>query len=141
MAPRNPMADRAKHAPADSPSAVGRQPPPDAPPNVPPFSDITMTPAVAITMAAAIMGLTASPRNTRPNSATCTGSVLIYAMVTTKDRSPMAASMSAVAAIWASAPSSSHGQKLSVGCGSAPPTASIPSRNTSANGKPNRNRT
>ncbi len=92
------MADRAKHAPAERPSTVGRQPPPDAPRKALALVDTTMTPAVAIVMAAAIMGVTASPRNRRPNMATCTGSVLIYAIATTKDRSSMAASIRAVAA-------------------------------------------
>jgi hypothetical protein len=35
------------------------------------------TPVVAIRIAAAMMGVTASPRKTSPNSATCTGSVLM----------------------------------------------------------------
>ena len=43
----------------------------------PGFSEITMTPAVAIRIAAAASGVTLSPRKIRPNSATCTGSVLI----------------------------------------------------------------
>ena len=54
----------------------------------------------------------------------------------------MAASMSAVAAICASAPSSTQGQNASGGRGSAAPVAiSTAARNTSANGNPNRNRT
>ncbi len=44
---------------------------------VPGLSAITTTPAVAIRIAAAIAGVTTSPRKTRPNSATCTGSVLM----------------------------------------------------------------
>ncbi len=43
----------------------------------PGLSEITMTPAVAIRMAAADSGVTLSPRKISPNSATCTGSVLI----------------------------------------------------------------
>src|SRR5215468_1600719 len=99
MAPRYPMADRAKAAPAERPSRVGSQPGFDAASRARGFIVITMTPAVAIAMADAIIGVTASPRNRRPNTATWTGSVLIYAIATTKERSPIAASMRAVAAI------------------------------------------
>ena len=54
----------------------------------------------------------------------------------------MAASISAVAAICASAPSSTQGQNASGGRGSAAPVAiSTAARKTSANGNPNRKRT
>ena len=54
----------------------------------------------------------------------------------------MAASISAVAAICASAPTITQGQKTTGGRGSACPSASsTPARKTSANGKPNRKRT
>ena len=54
----------------------------------------------------------------------------------------MVASISAVAAICAPAPSITHGQNDSPGCGSdAPLHISTAARNTSANGKPNRKRT
>src|SRR5262245_21499690 len=54
----------------------------------------------------------------------------------------MAASISAVAAICARNPSITQGQNTSGGRGSPCPSASItPTRNNSANGKPNRNRT
>ncbi len=43
----------------------------------PGLSEITITPAVAIRIAAPASGVTLSPRKIRPNSATCTGSVLI----------------------------------------------------------------
>ena len=43
----------------------------------PGFNEITMTPAVAIRIAAPDSGVILSPRKSRPNSATCTGSVLI----------------------------------------------------------------
>src|SRR4051794_17125175 len=63
-------------------------------------------------------------------------------MVTTKERSPIAASISAVAAICASAPSSTQGQKFGLGCGRPRPLAiSTAARNNNANGNPNRNRT
>ena len=45
----------------------------------PGFSEITITPAVAIRIAAADSTVTLSPRNIRPNSATCIGSVLMKA--------------------------------------------------------------
>jgi len=54
----------------------------------------------------------------------------------------MAASISAVAATCAKAPTSTQGQNVSPGRGSAAPVAmSRPTRKTSANGKPNRKRT
>ena len=54
----------------------------------------------------------------------------------------MAASISAVAAICASAPSSTQAQKIAGGRGSATPVASsTTARKTSANGSPNRKRT
>ena len=63
-------------------------------------------------------------------------------MVTTKERSPIAASISAVAAICAAEPSSTQSQNVHAGCGSGAPVHSIkPARKTSAKGKPNRKRT
>src|SRR3984957_16870019 len=63
-------------------------------------------------------------------------------MVTTNERSPMAASMSAVAATCAKAPRIAHGQNKGPGRGRDAPLASItPSRKTITNGKPNRKRT
>ena len=54
----------------------------------------------------------------------------------------MAASISAVAAICAKAPSITHGQNSAPGRGSGVPvTMRRPVMNTSTNGKPNRNRT
>ena len=54
----------------------------------------------------------------------------------------MATSISAVAAICAAEPSSTQSQKAQPVCGSRAPVHSImPARKTSANGKPNRNRT
>src|SRR5439155_2628372 len=76
------------------------------------LSDITRTPVVATTMAMTIGTVSVSPRNRSPNTATWTGSVLMYAMVTTNERAPMAASISAVARTWVSAPSITHGQKV-----------------------------
>ncbi len=58
--------------PAASPSSVAR-----SPSVAPGLSAIMTTPTVAIRIAAAIGSVTASPRKTRPNSATCTGSVLM----------------------------------------------------------------
>ena len=43
----------------------------------PGLSEMTITPAVAMRMAAADSGMILSPRKIRPNSATCTGSVLM----------------------------------------------------------------
>ena len=104
--------------------------------------DITITPAVATKIAAIIGQVTVSPRNTRPNTATWIGSVLIYAMVTTNERSPMAASIKAVAATCAKAPSITHGQKVHPGRGNGTlVTNMITARKTSAKGKPNRKRT
>ena len=54
----------------------------------------------------------------------------------------MAASISAVAATCAKAPTITQGQNASAGRGSAAPVAmSRPARNKIANGKPNRKRT
>ena len=63
-------------------------------------------------------------------------------MVTTKERSPIAASISMVAAICAPAPSAIHGQNDKPKRGSDAPVTSItPASDSSANGKPNRKRT
>src|ERR1700733_13531953 len=63
-------------------------------------------------------------------------------MVTTKERCPMAMSISAVAAICAPAPSITQGQKLKDGRGSGTPvTSKTPIRDSNAKGKPNRERT
>ena len=65
----------------------------------------------------------------------------MYAVVTTKERSFIASSIRAVAAIWLSAPSSSHGQNDAVGHGTASPVAKITTtKNRIENGKPNRKR-
>ena len=81
------------------------------PPVMPPgLYDMTRTPAVAMTIAIIIGRLTASPRNISPKIATWIGSVLMYATTTTNERPPIAASISAVAAICASAPTRSQGQ-------------------------------
>ena len=62
-------------------------------------------------------------------------------MVTTKERSFIAASIRPVAAIWLSAPSNSHGQNAAPGHDTASPVASsTTAKNTSENGKPNRKR-
>ena len=60
--------------PEPSPISVERVVPT---PPAPGLSEITITPAVAIRMAAAASGATRSPRKIKPKSATCTGSVLI----------------------------------------------------------------
>src|ERR1700686_4620038 len=63
-------------------------------------------------------------------------------MVTTKDRSPMAASISAVATICVKAPAVTQGQNFNPGSGNGAPVAHNRTiRKTSAKGKPNRNRT
>src|ERR1700722_2609796 len=63
-------------------------------------------------------------------------------MVTTKERSLMAASISAVARIWVNAPAVTQGQKFSPGRGNgAPLTQSKTKKKISAKGKPKRNRT
>src|SRR5262249_47407766 len=54
----------------------------------------------------------------------------------------MAASISAVAAICATAPSSTHGQNTAGGGGNAcPPASTTARRNSAPNGRPNRKRT
>ena len=66
---------------------------------------------------------------------------MIYAVVTTKERSFIASSIKPVAAIWLSAPSSSHGQNDAAGHGTASPVATITTtKNRIENGKPNRKR-
>ena len=60
--------------PAASPTSVGRMPPLALAPGL---NDITMTPTVAMMIAAIIGSVTASPRNSSPKIATCTGSVLM----------------------------------------------------------------
>src|ERR1051326_7484107 len=63
-------------------------------------------------------------------------------MVTTNDRSFMVASISAVATICASAPSSTQGQNATGGVGSDNPVAATTTiKNTIANGNPYRKRT
>ena len=63
-------------------------------------------------------------------------------MVTTNERSPIAASIKAVAMICAPMPSMIHGQNTTGGVGSDAPVTSIkPSRKITENGKPNRKRT
>src|ERR1700731_3483530 len=63
-------------------------------------------------------------------------------MATTKERWPMAMSISAVAAICAPAPSITQGQKLKDGRGSGTPvTSKTPIKDSNANGKRNRKRT
>ncbi len=74
MAPRNEIADSAKQLPDNRPTAVDRQVLTWLAPG---FSDITITPAVPIRMAATDSGVSRSARKIRPNSATCTGSVLM----------------------------------------------------------------
>src|SRR6516162_7716915 len=62
-------------------------------------------------------------------------------MVTTKERSFIASSISPVATIWQSAPSKSHGQNAGVGHGNRSPVAiSTIEKNRSENGKQNRKR-
>src|SRR5512134_964854 len=51
----------------------------------------------------------------KPKIAVWIASVLIYAVVTTKERSFIASSIRPVATIWLSAPSNSHGQNTAVG--------------------------
>src|SRR5262249_37184262 len=106
MAPRNPMTDRPNKAPDPRPRSVGLGPPDIAPG----LTDISTTPAVAVVMATAIGNVTGSPSSTSPNKATKTGSVLIYAMVTTNERSRIAASISAVAVNCMPAPSTTQTQ-------------------------------
>src|ERR1700719_1405457 len=63
-------------------------------------------------------------------------------MATTNERSPMAASIRAVAMICESEPARIHGQNADPGCGGPMPFASsTAAKNSSANGQPNRNRT
>src|SRR5580704_7745556 len=63
-------------------------------------------------------------------------------MVITKERSPMVASISAVAAICVKAPSITQGQNFRPGCGSGAPVVHNKMRmKASVKGKPNRKRT
>src|SRR5215211_946728 len=137
MAPRKPVAERPNSAPAARPRSVAL-PPPVASGR----TDMTMTPTVAIRMAIAIGNVTTSPSSTNPNSATWTGSVLMYAMVTMKERSFMAASMRAVAAICVSAPSTTQGQNIQPGRGRPEPDIIVTAvSERSTKGNPNRKRT
>src|SRR5690606_16672005 len=140
MAPRKPMADKAKNAPETSPSNAGRNlPRPAATAGSP---DIRTTPNVATMIATMLSQDKGSPSTTKPNTATWMGSVLVQAVTTTKDRSRMAASISAVAEICASAPPSTNSMNSKPPCGAWPPSTSITmARNSKAKGKPNRNRT
>src|ERR1700678_4130704 len=62
-------------------------------------------------------------------------------MVTTKERSFIATSISPVATIWQSAPSRSQGQNAGDGHGKASPVKiNTPTKNRMAKGKPNRKR-
>src|SRR3954465_1620423 len=77
----------------------------------------------------------------KPKIAVWIASVLIYAVVTTKERSFIASSIRPVPTIWLSAPSSSHGQNAAVGHGmGAPVTATTTAKKMIENGKPNRKR-
>src|SRR3954452_19631429 len=77
----------------------------------------------------------------KPKIAVWTASVFRSAVVTTKERSFIASSIRPVARIWLSAPSSSHGQKIAVGHGTASPVATTTTtKKTIENGKPNRKR-
>src|SRR5690606_21778432 len=135
-----PIADSAKNAPETSPSNAGRRLP--RPAAAAGSTDISTTPSVASITATMPASDSGSPSTAKPNKATWTGSVLVHAVTTTNERSRMAASISAVAAIWASAPPRTNpaNSRLPPGTGS-PPTASTTPRNSSANGKPNRKRT
>jgi hypothetical protein len=63
------------------------------------LDEISTTPAVATSTAARVAGVRGSPRTASPNRATWTGSVLMMAVTTEKERSRMAESMRAVARI------------------------------------------
>ena len=71
-----------------------------------------------------------------------TGSVLVKAMVTTKERSRMASSISAVAMVCIRAPTAAQpmARRSGVGMGT-PMTSRSTSRNSRAKGIPNRKRT
>ena len=70
------MAETANSAPDSRPMIVERMVPAWL---APALSEITITPAVAIRIAAADSGVILSPSTIRPNSATDTGSVLMKA--------------------------------------------------------------
>src|SRR4030095_875261 len=77
----------------------------------------------------------------KPKIAVWIASVLIYAVVTTNERSFMASSIRPVATIWLSAQSNSHGKNTAVGHGTLSPlTATTTTKNRIENGKPNRKR-
>ncbi len=66
--------------------------------------DRITTPDVATRIATSLGQVSGSPMMTAAKRATRTGSVLIQAVVTAKDRACIVTSISAVAPIWASAP-------------------------------------
>ena len=103
----------------------------------PDFSDARITPAVATTIASAISGVRGSPKTTRPKTAMWTGSVFVVAVTTEKERSRIAASMSAVARICVTAPMTMKPKKPLPGPGRrSPETASTIRRNSAAKGSP-----
>ena len=98
------MAEAANTAAEASPSAIGRsdQPAPAA------GQDSQSTPAVASAIPASNGQPKVSPSSANPRMATQTGSALTSAVVTTNERSFIAASINAVATTWASAPAAVH---------------------------------
>src|SRR6478752_6440259 len=77
----------------------------------------------------------------KPKIAVWIASVFRWAVVTTNERSFIASSISPVATIWLSAPSSSHGQNAAVGHGTRSPVAdTTTTKKTIENGNPNRKR-
>ena len=133
------MAEMANIPPEARPNRAGRTPPVAS---MPVRSEISTTPAVAMRMAATMPGERGSCRKRRPSTATNSGSVFRYATVTTKERSVIVISISAVPPIWVSAPHTTQTQNIGSGCGKAVCVKSeTPARKRSAKGKPNRNRT
>jgi hypothetical protein len=103
---------------------------------------MSTTPSVARPTANATPGVSGSPSRASPNTAVCTGSILMIAVTTENERSRMAASMSAVARIWAVAPRPMNVRKEPFGPGIlSPKKILINPMKRSANGKPYRKRT
>jgi hypothetical protein len=94
---------------------MGRSPEEASP--APGLTETMRTPSVATPIARTRPGVSGSPSTASPNRAVWTGSVLMIAVTTEKERSRMAASISAVARICAVAPSAMKARKEPFGPG------------------------
>src|SRR5690606_27909499 len=116
MPPRKPTAARANIAPEAIPNAADCQESVAA--TLRCGQDIMTTPTVAMRMAVTRPSESWSQRNASPQTATCTGSVLDRVIVTTNDRSRMAASSKAVPQICAIADDAVQATMAALSCGS-----------------------